>query len=75
MYVYTLNNSTQQYNLTQTLQINSSSVTGYGTDIGEQASSYTHLRALVPLLESCQSPKHLQRTCLLLPLSCIKPVT
>lgn len=46
MYVYTLNNSTQQYNLTQTLQVNSSSVTGYGTDIGEAVSSYTHLRRL-----------------------------
>ena len=37
VYIYTLDADTNQYNLTQTLSGNSTSVTGFGTDIGEDS--------------------------------------
>ena len=37
VYIYTLDTDTNQYNLTQTLSGNSTSVTGFGTDIGEDS--------------------------------------
>ncbi len=37
VYIYTLDADTYQYNLTQTLSGNSSSVTGFGTDIGQSS--------------------------------------
>lgn len=39
VYIYTLDADTNQYNLSQTLSGNSSSVTGFGTDIGQLSCS------------------------------------
>ena len=40
VYVYTLNSTTNLYNLTQTLQGNTSDVTGFGADIGKLRASH-----------------------------------